>query len=139
MWHFNFESRRSTLTAFALSLLLPSAVLGSESAVRTFPDGTPSDRRHPQAPPIKLAADDWIYLKLPRPGAAYEALASSPNGVVLFRNFKNPHPEIVVHDLNEYSLETRENFSVQYRKSDPVWEPTEELGDKYARWDNSCC
>lgn len=89
MWHFNFESRRSTLTAFALSLLLPSAVLGSESAVRTFPDGTPSDRRHPQAPPIKLAADDWIYLKLPRPGAAYEALASSPNGVVLFRNLKD--------------------------------------------------
>ncbi len=89
MCHFYFEFRRSTLTAVVFSLLFPSAVLGSESAVRTFPDGTPSDRRHPQAPPIKLAADDWIYLKLPRPGAAYEALASSPNGVVLFRNLKD--------------------------------------------------
>jgi DNA replication protein DnaC len=68
-----------------------------------------------------------------------EKLTAAEVGKVLFRNFKNPHPEIVVHDLNEYSLETRENFSVQYRKSDPVWEPTEELGDKYARWDNSCC
>lgn len=64
-----------------------------------------------------------------------EKLTAAEVGKVLFRNFKNPHPEIVIHDLLEYSLETRENFSVQYRKSDPVWEPKEELnGEKYAVW-----
>jgi DNA replication protein DnaC len=68
-----------------------------------------------------------------------EKLTAAEVGKVLFRNFKNPHPELVVHDLLEYSLETREQFSVQYRASDPVWEPTEELGDKYARWENNCC
>jgi hypothetical protein len=64
-----------------------------------------------------------------------EKLTAAEVGKVLFRNFKNPHPEIIIHDLLEYSLEAREKFSVIYRKSDPVWEPQEELGDKYAKWE----
>jgi AAA+ superfamily predicted ATPase len=64
-----------------------------------------------------------------------EKLTAAEVGKVLFRNFKNPHPEIIIHDLVEYSLEARENFSVQYRKLDPVWEPQEELGDRYAKWE----
>jgi len=68
-----------------------------------------------------------------------EKLTAAEVGKVMFRNFKNPHPEIIIHDLLEYSLETREKFSVQYRKMDPVWEPQEELGDKYAKWENNSC
>jgi ATP-dependent 26S proteasome regulatory subunit len=64
-----------------------------------------------------------------------EKLTAAEVGKVMFRNFKNPHPELVLHDLLEYSLETREQYSVQYRKMDPVWEPQEELGEKYAKWE----
>lgn len=69
-----------------------------------------------------------------------EKLTAAEVGKVLFRNFKNPHPEIVAHDLVEYSLETREKYSVGYRSAlGPIWEPQEELGEKYAKWENNCC
>jgi len=64
-----------------------------------------------------------------------EKLTAAEVGKVLFRNFKNPHPELIIQDLLEYSLETRERFTVEYKKMDPVWEPQEELGDRYAKWE----
>jgi AAA+ superfamily predicted ATPase len=68
-----------------------------------------------------------------------EKLTAAEVGKVLFRNFKNPHPDIIIHDLNEYTVEAREKYTVQYRKLDPVWEPTEELGDRYALFKNTHC
>jgi hypothetical protein len=71
-----------------------------------------------------------MFLQLPD-----EKLTAAEVGKVLFRNFKNPHPELIIQDLLEYSLETRERFTVEYKKMDPVWEPQEELGDRYAKWE----
>ena len=71
-----------------------------------------------------------FFLQLPE-----EKLTAAEVGKVLFRNFKNPHPEIIIHDMLEYSKEARETFGVKYREMDPPWEPREELGEKYAVWD----
>lgn len=73
-----------------------------------------------------------MFLQLPD-----EKLTAAEVGKVLFRNFKNPHPELIINDLLEYSLESRERFTVEFRKMDPVWEPQEELGERYAKWDPS--
>ena len=73
-----------------------------------------------------------MFLQLPD-----EKLTAAEVSKVLFRNFKNPHPELIINDLLEYSLESRERFTVEFRKMDPVWEPQEELGERYANWDPS--
>lgn len=67
-----------------------------------------------------------------------EKLTAAEVGQVLFRNFKNPDPMVIIRDLEEYGTE-RKTFSVQYRTPEAVWEPTEELGEKYARWDAHTC
>ena len=65
-----------------------------------------------------------------------EKLTAAEVGQVLFRNFKNPDPEVVMRDLDDSSTVEKQTFSVKYMPSEPLWEPQEEIGDqRYATWE----
>ena len=74
---------------------------------------------------------DKLFYLLPN-----EKLTAAEVGQVLFKNFKNPDPQIILENLLE-SANTilRVTPTVNYKKMDPVWEPSEELGSGgYAEW-----
>ena len=62
-----------------------------------------------------------------------EKLTAAETGQVLFRHFKNPDSGTILQDLLNTSNISRQNFTINYKKMDPVWEPQEELGG-YATW-----
>jgi hypothetical protein len=60
-----------------------------------------------------------------------EKLTAAEVSQVLFKNFKNPHPDVIIDDLLNYHM-NRKTFSVKYKPNEPVWEPQEELSGGYA-------
>lgn len=63
-----------------------------------------------------------------------EKLTAAEISQVLFKNFKNPHPDVIIDDLLKYHM-NRKSFSVKYKPSEPIWEPDEEIGHGgYAEW-----
>ena len=67
-----------------------------------------------------------------------ETLTAAEVSQVLFKNFKNPHPDVIIDDLLKYRM-NHQTFSIKYQPSPPIWEPEEDSGGGgYAEWIPEC-